>query len=202
MHCHHCPGRVFESEEELQAHAAQHVSIQQNLRRRAGRTYGARMEDGKAATVSPSDSGSRPPVLPLFNIPTTQASAVSKPQPSTPSNTHQKGSVKHGMVDMEFHCSLAELMRHDSSYLFFRQFSSLNVQNLLWMQSELAELEKLLADMRGVDMVNNMAANEEAAKLRLLIGEKLQVYNDALLRYSQVSKLDRPDERSMMVPVN
>lgn len=135
------------------------------------------MEDGKATTISPSNSGSRPPVLPLFNIPTPQAGTVSNPQPSTPSNTHQNGSVKHGMVDMEFHCSLAELMRHDNSYLFFRQFSSLNVQNLLWMQSELAELEKLLADMRGVDTVNNMAAKEEAAELRLLIREKLQVYS-------------------------
>ncbi|KAH6971961.1 hypothetical protein EDB80DRAFT_836302, partial [Ilyonectria destructans] len=98
---------------------------------------------------------------------------------------------------MEFHCSLAELMKRDNSYLFFRQFSSLNVQNLLWMQSELAELENVLADMRGVDTVNKIAAKEEATELRLLIREKLQVYNDTLLRYSQVSNLDKPDETSV-----
>ena len=67
-------------------------------------------------------------------------------------------------------------MRHDNSYLFFRQFSLLNVQNLLWMQSELAELETLLAGMRGVDAVYNLVA-EEAAGLRTLIREKLQLYS-------------------------
>lgn len=68
-------------------------------------------------------------------------------------------------------------MRHDNSYLFFRQFSLLNVQNLLWMQSELAELEKLLTYTRGVDPVNSIVAKEEAAELRSLIREKLQLYS-------------------------
>ncbi|KFX90414.1 hypothetical protein V490_06469 [Pseudogymnoascus sp. VKM F-3557] len=205
MQCHHCPGRVFESEEEFQAHLAQHVAIQQTLRRRGGRTYGARLEDESAATLSPSDSSTKPPILPFFNTPTTQASgsteARSSTTPSTaskvPSSARKSGSAGKGSVDMEFHSSLAELMRHDNSYLFFRQFSLLNVQNLLWMQAELAELEKRLVDMRSVEAANDIAAEEEAAELRSLIREKLQLYNDALLRYSQVSKLDRPDETSI-----
>jgi hypothetical protein len=84
---------------------------------------------------------------------------------------------------MEFHSSLAELMRHDNSYLFFRQFSLLNVQNLLWMQAELAELEKRLADMRGVEAANDIAAEEEATGLRSLIREKLQLYSASCQTY-------------------
>ncbi|KFY33131.1 hypothetical protein V495_08404 [Pseudogymnoascus sp. VKM F-4514 (FW-929)] len=205
MQCHHCPGRIFESEEELQAHLAQHVAIQQTLRRRGGRTYGARIEDASATTLSPSDSSTQPPILPLFNTPTTRASGSPEAQPSptpstatkAPSSARKSGSVWKGSVDMEFYNSLAELMKHDNSYLFFRQFSLLNVQNLLWMQAELAELEKRLADMRGVEAANDSTAEEEATDLRSLIREKLQLYNDALLRYSQVSKLDRPDETSI-----
>jgi hypothetical protein len=68
-------------------------------------------------------------------------------------------------------------MKHDNSYLFFRQFSLLNVQNLLWMQAELAELENRLADMRGVEAASDIAAEEEAADLRSLIREKLQLYS-------------------------
>lgn len=173
------------SREELQAHRAKHVAIQQTLRRRGGRTYGARLEDADAATISPSDSSTQPSILPLFNIPTAQASGSPEAQPSTTPSTagnarasaRKTGSAGNGSVDMEFHCSLAELMRHDSSYLFFRQFSLLNVQNLLWMQSELAELETLLAGMRGVDAGYNPVAEEEAAGLRTLIREKLQLYS-------------------------
>lgn len=126
--------------EELQEHNAKHVAIQQNLRRR-GRTYGARLEDGNAVTISASVSSSQPPILPLFNFPTAQAGGSLRTQTSTtpnapgnpPSNAQETGSVRNGSIDMEFLCSLAELMRHDNSYLFFRQFSLLNVQNLLWM---------------------------------------------------------------------
>ena len=41
----------------------------------------------------------------------------------------------------------------------------------------MAELEKRLADIRGVDTGNNIVAKEETAELRLLIREKLQVYS-------------------------
>ncbi|KAJ2990715.1 hypothetical protein NUW58_g2810 [Xylaria curta] len=190
MRCHHCPDRVFASQEELEAHLAEHAEIQQKLRRRGGRTYGARLESQSPVTTpTPSSNNNRVPILPVFNNVASQA--------RTAPITHRNSPEKDSSADMEFHSAMAGFMNHDDTYLFLRRFSSLNVQNLLWMQSDIDCLEQKLADMIGPNAVNNTASEEEKAQLKLLITDKLQSYNDALLRYSQLCKLDKPDEESV-----
>lgn len=181
--------------EELQAHRAKHETIQQSLRRPSGRTYGARMESGNDSTTMKLASASGPPsILPSFNVSRVPASgslphasqniaASSSPasvstQGGATSNIHQtRGSEKHENADMDMESlhSLAQLMRYERSYLFLRQFPSLNIENLLWMQVELAELEKRLASIRSITVNDGVA--KEASRLRDLIREKLQAYS-------------------------
>lgn len=186
--------------EELQAHAAKHASIQQTLVRPGGRTYGARMGGGntttKSASASASGSQSQPSILPCFSVGGASLASVSlvngSPVTHANANASVTASIQSGAptsrrdtahdsseggdetgVDMDHLRSLAELIQHDDSYLTFRQFSTLNVENLLWMQAELAELEQRLADTR----TNNVTTNEERAELRSDIRVKLEQYS-------------------------
>ncbi|KAK3325064.1 hypothetical protein B0H66DRAFT_599251 [Apodospora peruviana] len=110
----------------------------------------------------------------------------------------------------------------DNETLVFRKFDELAVHNLLYLQSELLELEERLCEMNkvvsnGVDMDLKGAAREwevlqahvagdttraevaEAAKKRMTlvheIRTKLREYHEALLLQSQIANICRPDRR-------
>jgi hypothetical protein len=84
---------------------------------------------------------------------------------------------------------LSTFMNRDNSFLFFRRFSTLNVQNLLYMQSELTELEEKLKAINasGVGSVEATGESSESnqsgygdaprAQLMGLLQDKLESYS-------------------------
>ncbi|KAH9908518.1 hypothetical protein F4778DRAFT_350218 [Xylariomycetidae sp. FL2044] len=104
----------------------------------------------------------------------------------------------------------------DNETFIFRKFDRLAALNLLYMQSEILELEKRLSDQhldvaRGHDMDLKDAASTwetltsqfrsgrpdagERMKLILELREKLKTYHETLLLQSQVAQLHHPENR-------
>ncbi|GAB1317937.1 hypothetical protein MFIFM68171_08147 [Madurella fahalii] len=83
------------------------------------------------------------------------------------------------------HDRLARFMNKDNAYLIFRRFSTLNIRNILRMQTELIELEKRL------ETETEKASG--SGSLEDIIEARLSAYNEAVTQYSQLSKLGRPE---------
>ncbi|KAK3305921.1 uncharacterized protein B0T15DRAFT_214554 [Chaetomium strumarium] len=175
MICHHCPGRKFESEAELGEHVAEHVRIQQALRRRSGRTYGSRL-----AQETP-EVPSQGPILPVAASSGTTGVASVIPL----SSLSTTGGTTASQNADDTHGRLAGFMNKDDAYLIFRRFSALNIRNILRIQTELADLEnRLEAETEG---------GVVSGSLESVMESRLSAYNEAVTRYIQLSKLGRPE---------
>ncbi|KAK4159584.1 hypothetical protein QBC43DRAFT_326937 [Cladorrhinum sp. PSN259] len=173
MICNHCPDKKFESEAEFEEHIAEHARIQQALRRRGGRTYGARMSQEKPQVQVSPQGPILPVTTPSGTTTTVASSASSMPLPRQHTKVH------------DTHDQLARHMSNDPAYLIFRRFSALNIRNILRIQTEIVELEERLQTERENGF--------ETSQLEYLIETRLQVYNKAVTRYSHLSKLGRPE---------
>ncbi|KAK4565360.1 hypothetical protein LTR86_003977 [Recurvomyces mirabilis] len=110
---------------------------------------------------------------------------------------------------------LAVLMGRNPQVAIFRRFGALNMLNLLYLQAELSELERKFETAYLDDAVSNKANVREFCKsmvaLRnsengpngdqleqfLVIQDKLEKYNAALVQVAEVSKLRHADERRL-----
>ncbi|KAL8742368.1 MAG: hypothetical protein Q9190_005132 [Brigantiaea leucoxantha] len=112
---------------------------------------------------------------------------------------------------------LASLMASHPELRLFKQFATLNLKNLLYMQSELTILENELSDISLEDATSRDStkaalefcffdlkdsagsSNGQQWEKVLEIREKLKNYNDALVRYSQVQGMPRPYARHLQI---
>ncbi|KAM5447407.1 hypothetical protein MaudCBS49596_005918 [Microsporum audouinii] len=78
-----------------------------------------------------------------------------------------------GRVDgnSELYDILSNFMTQDKSFLFSRNFSRLNIKNLLWMQDGLIELEKELIQAKSTDNAQHEGSQDDIIRLRKLIAE-------------------------------
>jgi len=144
---------------ELEEHTAEHARIQQVLRRHGGRTYGPRL-----AQDSPGIS-SQEPILPVANPRGTASS------PAISYESVELSTTTSRAVD-DTRNRLARFMNKDAEYLIFRRFSSLNIYNILRLQTELTELEKQLA----AEIENGLASSlQDLIEARLLAYSKSNV---------------------------
>ncbi|KAM5464244.1 hypothetical protein MauCBS54593_007063 [Microsporum audouinii] len=180
---------------EFETHRLAHQRIQSDLRRRPY-TYGARtVYPRRAPIVNPNSPGLVLPVtsndtLDSTNQPTLPVAGPSgvclNPVDSTKPNI---SSQLMGRVDgnSELYDILSNFMTQDKSFLFFRNFSRLNIKNLLWMQDGLIELEKELIQAKSTDNAQHEGSQDDIIRLRKLIAE-----NIALVQLSQLSELKKP----------
>ncbi|KAI9716790.1 MAG: hypothetical protein M1812_005130 [Candelaria pacifica] len=97
-----------------------------------------------------------------------------------------KEAPEEGLREIpEIYVKLAAFMKTDTCYMNFRRFRDLNLQNLLYLQNEVAILE---AQSKS-DRSNALYAE--------VIKEKLESYNRALLAQAQLTILRNPDRKSI-----
>ncbi|KAI9656058.1 MAG: hypothetical protein M1821_005119 [Bathelium mastoideum] len=114
---------------------------------------------------------------------------------------------------MEGYNKVAHLMGAHNEFAIFRRFQALNMRNLLYMQAEIIHLE---ADLREIARNDAMhadrvdypydwwslamgeaeGASEQWNKVLELRG-KLEKYNEALLKQSEVSRLGPPTQHDL-----
>ncbi|KAL9080457.1 MAG: hypothetical protein Q9157_000771 [Trypethelium eluteriae] len=114
---------------------------------------------------------------------------------------------------MEGYAKIAQLMGAYPEFAIFRRFRTLNMQNLLYLQAELMHLETELAIIASDDNKHasrqayphdwwSMAhgqgeSDNKQREVVLKIQEKLEKYNDALLKLSAVSDLPGPADHDL-----
>jgi len=152
---------------ELQAHLVEHENIQLRLRRHGNRTYGSRLAQKEKQIPQGG------PILPTTNTTTTTTTIGTPPAPGVATSD---GDDPHG--------NLANVMRHDASYLIFRRFAAMNIRNILRIQSELAHLEKRLEEEGDVT------------------GRLQDLAETRLLAYSRLANSREKKKRSRLRPPN
>ncbi|KAI1462159.1 hypothetical protein F4805DRAFT_412270 [Annulohypoxylon moriforme] len=125
-------------------------------------------------------------------------------------------SIQHERPRPIGYGAIANGMGADNSLLIFRRFGSLNARNLLYMQTELIQLESRLLELdNSLDRMsrqltgwtvprswNKMATSDEGRELLDLvttIRERLEQYNNALEAQASIAALERPDRRTWKV---
>ncbi|KAF2195699.1 hypothetical protein K469DRAFT_649806 [Zopfia rhizophila CBS 207.26] len=114
---------------------------------------------------------------------------------------------------MEGYAKVAQLMGTHSDVAILRRFQSLNVQNLLYLQAEIIHLESELREVarRDTRKANRKShahdwwslsqgeceADTEQWEAVLAIREKLEKYNDALLKQAAISRLESPTRHDL-----
>ncbi|KAL9023683.1 MAG: hypothetical protein Q9196_007044, partial [Gyalolechia fulgens] len=116
--------------------------------------------------------------------------------------------------------SFAHFIARDADAAIYRKYQSLSARSLLYLQSELHELERQLDELDASDVNDKESNGKESQKLARLwqyyaesdserarkhrdlqtqISVKLKEYHDALIRESQVLKLSAPAPRTLKV---
>ncbi|KAI1318787.1 hypothetical protein F5Y16DRAFT_406215 [Xylariaceae sp. FL0255] len=107
---------------------------------------------------------------------------------------------------MEGYCKVARFMGRQDEYAIFRRFKMLNAQNLLFLQAELTHLEAQLFRLAQRNGADRMIANKDWWTLYhseepddieqwdtiMEIREKLELYNDTMLKQAKMAKLGPP----------
>jgi hypothetical protein len=108
---------------------------------------------------------------------------------------------------------VAELMSTHDEFAVLRRFRNLNMRNLLYLQAEIAHLEEELdelAERGSVDPAlryhgrdwwslandDNESSQEHWQKV-LHLREKLDLYNDAVLKQARLAQLDGPSRHEL-----
>lgn len=108
---------------------------------------------------------------------------------------------------------VAELMSTHDEFAVLRSFRRLNMKNLLYLQAEIAHLEEELYELAGRDSLDpelqfhgrdwwslangdDKSSREHWHKVLQLRG-KLDTYNDAVLKQTQLARLDRPSRHEL-----
>ncbi|MCJ1462994.1 hypothetical protein MMC07_001598 [Pseudocyphellaria aurata] len=110
---------------------------------------------------------------------------------------------------------LANLIASHPEMALFRQFASLNVKNILYMQAELVHLEAELENIEREDKhskngdkfevslfdlkASSCTENDIQWRKVLEIRSKLQQYSAALLQYSSIQKYEKPHKRHLNI---
>lgn len=103
---------------------------------------------------------------------------------------------------------VAELMSNHDEFAILRRFMHLNIKNLLYLQAELAHLEEELDEVVERDSLDPelqfhgrdwwlLAKDEDESgqeqwRKVLQLREKLDIYNDAVLKQARLARLDGP----------
>lgn len=103
---------------------------------------------------------------------------------------------------------VAELMSNHEEFAILRRFKHLNMKNLLYLQAEIAHLEEEIDELANRDSLNpdlqfhgrdwwSLANGEDDSSQEqwnkvLQLREKLEIYNDAVLKQARLARLDGP----------
>lgn len=103
---------------------------------------------------------------------------------------------------------MAELMSSHDEFAILRRFRHLNMKNLLYLQAEIAHLEEELGELADRDSMDfelqfhgrdwwSLANGEDETSQEqwekvLQLREKLDIYNDAVLKQARLARLDGP----------
>ncbi|ROV95952.1 hypothetical protein VMCG_07984 [Cytospora schulzeri] len=114
---------------------------------------------------------------------------------------------------MDGYPRVAELMAGHEEFAIFRRFRALNMQNLLYLQAEVVHLEEELIELANRDsrhperqyhnrdwwsMANGQGeGNQDQWQKVQQLRKKLDIYNDAVLKQAQLSRLDRPSRNEL-----
>ncbi|KAL8654256.1 MAG: hypothetical protein Q9226_003506 [Calogaya cf. arnoldii] len=104
-------------------------------------------------------------------------------------------------------------MANHAEAAIFRRYDSLNLENLLYMQAELVDLEDQLNDTESEDNPKRVQLSSSVQDLRKYTGTqdndqwlrfkevqgKMRVYNDALLQYLSLRKVAKPTPNDINV---
>ncbi|KAI1655916.1 hypothetical protein F4813DRAFT_365737 [Daldinia decipiens] len=116
-------------------------------------------------------------------------------------------------MDMIGYAAIANLMSNSSDLTLLRSFSSLNYQNILYLQAELTHLEQLWRE-KEAEIQNSTKEDmrerspHDWAELQkdaevwaqfLQLRNKLKEYNEALIQQHTVAHFEKPSKRSLKV---
>ncbi|OJJ08744.1 hypothetical protein ASPVEDRAFT_417054 [Aspergillus versicolor CBS 583.65] len=177
MHCLHC-SQEFTDQSQLNAHYDEHAEIQRRVH--PGRVYGARYET-KGHVISPGGAESDPE----------QASFSAIGKDSFPLKEQEPGKKAQRLSD------ISQFMNQENGLLVFRRFSELSIQNLVHMQTEIAELEHRVKQQS--DSAGTIPWGSPSNQLRDTLSDKLEKYHKALLIQSQLRKLKRPEDEFIQI---
>ncbi|EON64331.1 hypothetical protein W97_03562 [Coniosporium apollinis CBS 100218] len=112
---------------------------------------------------------------------------------------------------------LAERMGRTPETAILRRFAGLNARNLLYLQAELVQLERDLAEVEVADsrreeglgrkfstdwfwLVESVNDNEHSRQWQLMlkVRERLKEYNEALIQQNQLANMLQPDKRDIL----
>ncbi|KAI1864442.1 uncharacterized protein JN550_008999 [Neoarthrinium moseri] len=107
---------------------------------------------------------------------------------------------------MEGYCKVARFMGRQDEYAIFRRFRALNAQNLLYLQAEITHLEAQLYSLAQSNSPDRIISNQDWWSLAhseepedseqwhkiLEIREKLEQYNETILKQARIAKLNPP----------
>lgn len=101
-------------------------------------------------------------------------------------------------------------MSNHDEFAIFRRFRNLNMKNLLYLQAEIAHLEEELSEVADRDSLDpecqfhgrdwwSLAQGEDGSNQEqwhkvLQLREKLDIYNDAVLKQARLARLDSPSQ--------
>ncbi|KAI9876633.1 MAG: hypothetical protein M1830_006055 [Pleopsidium flavum] len=130
----------------------------------------------------------------------------------------EKGQSNGAVSSLEGYPKLSAFLSSFPETALFRKFGALNIQNLLYLQAELSELEVELREIAKEDSQSGDServlfnkdwwelsqASEKAGNnlqwIKVLeTREKLKVYNNALLQQVELFKLGRPSRHNLEV---
>ncbi|KAL4747886.1 hypothetical protein BDW72DRAFT_181625 [Aspergillus terricola var. indicus] len=172
MHCNHC-SREFSDQSQLIAHYEEHAAIQDRLQHT--RVYGARYERrSHIVSADPEQPSSTGPGNDSFNL-----------------EERVTGKTTTRLSD------ISRFMNQENDLLVFRRFSELSIQNLVHMQTEIADLEQRVK--KDSDSASTIPWDSTRKQLMDTLSEKLEKYHKALLIQSQLRKLKRPQDEYIKI---
>lgn len=105
---------------------------------------------------------------------------------------------------------VAELMSTHDEFAILRRFRHLNMKNLLYLQAEIAHLEEETQELAERDSIDPESrfhgkdwwslangeeeSNQEQWEKVLQLREKLDIYNEAILKQARLTRLDGPSQ--------